>query len=52
MSGKTPMNLAPSSYNLIIIQGGENLIQMVDANEASDPTAQDCQRILNQIHGA
>ena len=46
------MNLAPSSYNLIIIQGGEVLIQLVDTNEASDATAQDYQRILNQIHGA
>lgn len=46
------MNLALSSYNLIIIQGGEVLIQMLDTNEASDATAQDYQRILNQIHGA
>ena len=46
------MNLALSSYNLIIIQGGEVLIQMLDTNETSDATAQDCQRILNQIHRA
>ena len=35
------MNHAPSSYDLNIIQGEEMLIQLVDANEASDTTVQD-----------